>query len=209
MLKLQDGANVALVHLSDTWISLKDIRKYKNERTGLTGLTLVCEGLNVLWSELEPWGREWTRIGHEYQSNDANCANFPGNYIRGVRMQYDIEEPEVKNVRPPGLKAFWRGTSLGTMIFNFALACTRDFSESVRFENILRYVPEIPGGMVQSNIGQPKVLFQFVGRVKPVQAFNVDSGHFLRQLTNIINKDLLVFIQLSNVTKYEKISGSD
>ena len=102
-------------------------------------------------------------------------------------MQYDMGEPEVKNVRPPGLKAFWRGTSLGTMIFNFALACTRDFSESVRFENILRYVPEIPGGMVQMNIGQPKVFSQFVGLVKPAQAFNVDSGHFLRQLTNIIN----------------------
>ena len=155
-----NGENMPLIHLSDaTTISLQDIRSYKNERTGLTGLTLVCEGSNVVRSE--SWGGKWrgighvnNRIGHEYQSNDADCSNYPGNYIRGVRMQYDMEEQRVQHLFPPfeidrpaGRKKIWTGTSLGTMIFNFALACTRDFSESVRFENILRYIPEIPGGI--------------------------------------------------------------
>ena len=150
-----------LIHLRDgSSISLQEVRDYKNERTGLTGLTLVCEDSERLPSE--SWRDRSTgeivnvnhMAGHEYKSNDADCSNRPGNYIQGVRMQYDTEEQGVKHLFPPfdiplkagGTKRILTGTSLGTMIFNFAFACISDFFESVRFEDILRYIPEIPGG---------------------------------------------------------------
>ena len=147
--KLQNSRNTrnaAVVNVNDVWISLKHVRELKNERTGLTGLALICEPLYVV--ESEPWGNFWERIGHNYFSNDADCSNYPANYIRGVRMQYDIDEQQVRHTQPSGDdRPPWRGSSLGTMIFNFAIACTRDFSESVRLENILRFIPNIPGGI--------------------------------------------------------------
>ena len=155
MLKLEEidryGRHVwmAGVNVEDSWVSLKNVREFINQRTGLTGLALVCEGSYVV--ESEPRGHRWELIGHDYWSND-DCSNYPTNYIRGVRMQYDIDEQQVRHTQPSGDdRPPWRGSSLGTMIFNFAIACTRDFSESVRLENILRFIPNIPGGIKYYN----------------------------------------------------------
>ena len=149
MLKLEEidryGRHVWLagVNVNDTWVPLKKVREFINQRTGLTGLALVCEGSYVV--ESEPRGHRWELIGHDYWSND-DCSNYPTNYIRGVRMQYDIDKP-IRFIRPGASGEDRPPTSLGTMIFNFATACTRDFSESVRLENFLRFIPNIPGGI--------------------------------------------------------------
>ena len=103
------------------WIPLSHYRSETKEQTGLTDLVLVCEDKKELRSTPDE------RVGHVYQSNDADCSNKAKNYIKGVRMQYDkTKYPEYEP----------------TMVANFAIACTQDYKQSMLRESALSFFPK-------------------------------------------------------------------
>ena len=128
-LDLEDGAPFFAIGGA----TLASVRRQTEEQTGLTDLILVCEDGTELVSHSELVSKN--RVGHLYQSNEVDCSNYYGNFIRGIRMKYD-KEKDPKNE--------------ATMIHNFAIACTRDFDRDVRKNYAMRTIPEIPGGILKS-----------------------------------------------------------
>ena len=144
MLHLQkNGTDVALVYGTENetlgynfwkignrinlrhWYFLSYFRNKIKEQTGLTDLVLVCEDKEELRSTPDE------RVGHVYQSNDAECSNEAKNYIKGVRMQYDkTKYPEYEP----------------TMVANFAIACTKDYDQKSLQKSVLSFFPEVPEG---------------------------------------------------------------
>ena len=126
LLKLQtNGTDIAFVNRWNWWTALSTLRTKTKEQTGLTDLVLVCEDKKELRSTPDE------RVGHVYQSNDADCSFKAKNYIKGVRMQYD-------KTRYPEYEP--------TMVANFAIACTKDYDQSILQKSVLSFFPEVPEG---------------------------------------------------------------
>ena len=157
------------------WFPLSYYRSKIKEQTGLTDLVLVCEDKEELRSTPDE------RVGHVYQSNDADCSFKAKNYIKGVRMQYDkTKYPEYEP----------------TMVANFAIACTKDYDQSILQKSVLSLFPEVPEGKSLPELGGESILLivnivikiidpppQLIGLALPSQVSNEEPGPVLRQTT--------------------------